>query len=160
MKQSPEEKNQLNRMLPSKFSGDGFLGSDKRTVNEIIADDLSTLEQINLSKERLAEMLELVFDKAKSYAGVGTEIAHGLIATHYESRGKIPSPFVGDGTFEKGEVVLCREATNEKIRITPLSIFLIKKYGFFQGSGAPYRINPRMAADLLSQLIQNQTHSY
>jgi len=40
MKETPEDKALEDRMGASKFSGEGFLGTDHRTVDQIVADDL------------------------------------------------------------------------------------------------------------------------
>ena len=44
MKETPQDKSLEERLGASKFSGEGFLGTDHRPVNEIIADDRRTLE--------------------------------------------------------------------------------------------------------------------
>jgi len=58
--------------------------------------------------------------------------------------GRIPSPFIGDGVFEKGEAELQDESSAQKFYITRLGIHLIEKYGFFQGHGSRYRIEPEL----------------
>jgi hypothetical protein len=63
--------------------------------------------------------------------------------------GRIPSPFQGDGVFEKGDIVVKNAATGEELVLTRLGLALIGKHGFFQGHGSRYRIDPERAAALL-----------
>jgi hypothetical protein len=65
-----------------------------------------------------------------------------LTATWHEGMGRIPSPWPGDGVFPKGELELTDNRSGRSIRITPLSIHLIAAHGFYQGWGAPYRLEP------------------
>ena len=48
-----------------------------------------------------------------------------------------------------GEAVVEDAAAGVSFVITPLAIHLIEKYGFFQGMGSKYRIDPKIAADML-----------
>jgi len=152
MKRSPVEEQILTNLGPSKFSGEGFLGEDNRSLEEIIASDLRVLEASGLTKEQLVEALCDVYNRAKEAFGAAIEVASDVTAAYYESRGRIPCPFRGHGTFEKGEVVLVNLSTDQSLSVTSLSIHLIERHDFFQGVGAPYRIDPKMAAEMLNLL--------
>jgi hypothetical protein len=86
---------------------------------------------------------------AQKALGADILIRTGVTAKFYESMGRVPSPFQGDGVFEKGEVVLKDLQDDHGIIITRLGIHLIEKHGFFQGKGSPYRIDPLAAITLL-----------
>lgn len=148
MKETPEDKSLEDRLGASKFSGEGFLGTDPRPVDEIIADDLRTLERLGLPKERLLAALRDIFDRARAELGGEVAVRPGITAIAHESMGRIPSPFRGDGVFEKGEVVVAAPSGAGFI-LTSLGLALIEKHGFFQGRGARYRIDPARAAALL-----------
>ena len=148
MKETPEDKSLEDRLGASKFSGEGFLGTDPRTVDEIIADDLRTLDRLGLPKERLLAALRDVFDRARAELGGEIPVRPGVVAVAHESMGRIPSPFRGDGVFEKGDVVL-RSASGEELVLTALGLSMIEKHGFFQGRGSRYRVDPARAAALL-----------
>jgi hypothetical protein len=152
MKLSPQEKMKFDRLLPSKFSASGFLGNDARTVEEIISEDISALKAFNVTHEDVALFLKDIHQKARAAFGNGIEITQSVTATHFESRGKIPSPFVGDGVFEKGETVVENKKIKLQFSITDLSIMLIDKHAFFQGKGSPYRIEPSVVAELIKSL--------
>ena len=148
MKETPEDKSLEDRLGASKFSGEGFLGTDHRTVDQIVADDLRTLERLGVSKAQLAAALRGILEKARGALGGEVEIRPGLIAVAHESMGRIPSPFRGDGVFEKGDVVVTAKS-GEGFILTSLGLALIEKHDFFQGHGSRYRIDPAQAVALL-----------
>lgn len=152
MKRSPDESNLFGNFGPSKFSAGGFLGSDPRDPEEIVAEDARVLERAGIDAAAAARALEAVFDRARAAMGAGVEVMAGVTAHYYESRGKIPSPFRGEGLFEKGEVVVRGLPGAGEIVITRLSIHLIARHGFFQGRGQRYRIEPEAAAALAAGL--------
>lgn len=144
MKLSPEEQERIKLFSPSKFSADGFLGNDTRQLSEIIAEDEEMVSSLATTCEEIADHLESVFNKAESTFGDPVEIKPGINATFHEARGKIPSPFRGDGVFQKGETVITDSTSNTGIVITRLGIDLIRRHHFFQGRGSRYRIEPEL----------------
>jgi hypothetical protein len=149
MKETPADKSLEERLGASKFSGEGFLGTDHRPVDEIIAADLRTLHDLGLPVSRLHAALREVFEKARAELGGEVAIRPGVTAVAHESMGRIPSPFQGDGVFEKGDVVLTDSATGEELVLTALGLSMIEKHHFFQGHGSRYRVDPARAARLL-----------
>ena len=149
MKQSPSDKELAGKLKPSVFSARGFLGSDVRPVDEIIGDDLRALARYRIPKETVAKALEEAYEKARAVFGAEVTLRPGVTVVFHESMGRVPSPFVGDGVFEKGEAVVTDKKQGQSLIITPLGIHLIKKHGFFQGKGSRYRINPVDAIEIL-----------
>jgi hypothetical protein len=140
----PKEKSLRQLLGPSQFSSEGFLGTDVREPEEIIKEDLAALQQRGATKEKIASALRDVYVKAERAMGNSVRISEKITAIHQEARGRIPSPFPGDGTFQKGQVLLSDEGSGRSMLITPLSIHLIEKHGFFQGKGSKYRIEPEI----------------
>lgn len=149
MKESPSEKELRERLGPSKFSGEGFLGNDTRPVIEIISTDLALLEKTGITAVQIADLFTEIYNKALKGFGAEVEILPDVYGKYNESMGKIPSPFPGEGVFRKGEVTVTDKKSGYEIVITPLSIHLIQAHGFFQGRGSRYRIEPEKAAGLL-----------
>ena len=149
MQLSPQDKNLLERLGPSKLSGSGFLGHDRRPVEEIVADDLRTLEQRGVNLETFVDRLTRIYRTAGSAFGGEVGVGPGLTAVWYDAKGEIPSPFRGDGRYEKGEAVVEQKSTGKTFIVTALSIHLIERFGFFQGRGSRYRIDPATVIDLL-----------
>ena len=134
---------------PSKFSKDGFLGADPRSPEEIIAADRETLAGLGIDNKKIASALRGAYVAAERALGNPVALGEGVGAIHREARGRIPSPFAEDGTFQKGEAVISEKSSGVSFCVTPLSINLIEKHGFFQGKGSPYRIEPDLAARIL-----------
>jgi hypothetical protein len=133
----------------SKFSAQGYLGTDTREPEEIIKDDLKTLARLGIDKKKLVAALRTAYDAAERALGNPVEISAGVTAVHHEARGRIPSPFPEDGVLPKGEVVITDKKSGETFIITPLSIVLIERHDFFQGEGSPYRTDPEVAGRIL-----------
>lgn len=150
MEHSSSEQDFKTLLGPSKFSAEGFMGEDSREPGRIIADDLEELRKTGVEKSALVSALREVYEKARSALGNPVRVTDHLTAVHYESRGKIPSPFSGDGLFPKGEVDLEDGSTGKKATISALSIHLIEKHGFFQGRGSRYRLEPGEIVRMLS----------
>ncbi len=135
-------------LRPSKFSGSGFMGDDPREMEEVISDDASTLEKLGITRQDIVSSLKLIFKKAEKELGDPVTITKDLTAEYISCRGKIPSPFPGEGAFTKDMVQVTSNRGDVKFYITPLSIHLIEKHGFFQGKGSPFRIEPEYIAGL------------
>ncbi len=149
MKKSPRDQDLASLLGPSKFSADGFLGDDPREPDQIIADDMRELEKTGVEKTTLVSALRDVYRKAETALGNPVKITDHLTAEYIESRGKVPSPFRGDGMFQKGEVDLKDDSTGKSVIFTALSISLIEKHDFFQGRGSRYRLEPAEIVELL-----------
>jgi hypothetical protein len=144
-----ETKTLTELLSPSKFSKDGFLGMDTRTPEEIIKADRETLAGLGIDNKKITTSLRSAYVAAERALGNPVELAAGVSAVHHEARGRIPSPFSEDGTFQKGETIVSDKSSGISFCITPLSINLIEKHGFFQGKGSPYRAEPDQAARVL-----------
>jgi hypothetical protein len=144
-----ESKSLAEILGPSKFSKDGFLGTDSRNPDEIIAADRVLLAGLGIDNKKIASALRSAYVAAERALGNPVELGPGVSAAHHEARGQIPSPFQEDGAFQKGETVVSDKSSGISFPITPLSISLIEKHGFFQGKGSPYRIEPDAAVQIL-----------
>ncbi|MGC9364940.1 MAG: hypothetical protein ACP5FZ_10275 [Fidelibacterota bacterium] len=149
MKESPRDKSLSSNLQASKFSADGFLGSDQRPVDEIIADDLRQLEEIGRTLDEAVQLLNDAYERSREGLGKDVTLLPGVTGRFYESMGRIPSPFRGDGVFEKGEAVITDEYSGNSLIITKLGIHLIEKHHFFQGVGSRYRIEPQQVFQIL-----------
>ena len=145
MKRSPQDQKLIHNLEPSKFSKEGFLGTDTRSLEEIIADDLRVLMDSGVTKQSLVKELKEVYQRAKQAFGAEVAVKEKVKAVFHESMGRIPSPFCSDGLFEKGEVVVIDQTSNLSLVITSLGINLIEKHDFFQGKGCRFRIDPFVA---------------
>jgi hypothetical protein len=145
--------NNLRKLLgPSQFSAEGYLGSDGRNPEEIIEEDEAEMRRLKTTKEKIGLALREAYVKAERALGNPIKMFDTITLCHDEARGRIPSPFPGDGAFQKGQVKVSDASSGQTFLITPLSIHLIEKYGFFQGKGSKYRIEPEFAARLVQEM--------
>jgi hypothetical protein len=126
-----------------------FLGSDSRTVEQIVAHDAATLASLGTTCQQMAEVLEKAFLAVRAGLGTSVSLSPTLTGIFHDAMGRVPSPFLGDGVFEKGEAVIVDQATGERLVVTRLSIHLIRAHGFFQGRNSIYRVEPSVAAAML-----------
>ncbi len=148
MKKSPEDQRIIERMQPGVFCLDGFLGSDRRSLGEILDADNSIVIGLGVTHQQIAAVLEGVLDRAVAACGGPADVADGIVAEFHEAMGRIPCPF-GDGVYHKGEVVLTDRETGNQYHFTPLSVHMIAEHGFYQGVGSAYRIEPDLTCSLL-----------
>lgn len=152
MKQDPALRDVMGRLAPGVLTRAGFLGNDARRLEDILDADRAVLAQASVSPEDLAARLKALYDRARAGLGAPVGLGDGIIGMYREAMGRVPCPWRGCGVFEKGEVVLTDTRTGETLRLSTLGIHLIGAHGFFQGRGAPYRIEPSRAVWLVRRL--------
>ena len=150
MKQSPGERRITERMAPGILSRDGFLGTDRRPLSEIIDADFAEVTRLGTTHEALARELARVLDSAAAAMGATVAVRANCTARHRDAMGRIPCPFGGYGVFPKGEVELSDADTGEIVLFTPLSVHMVAEHGFCQGRGSRYRLEPAALVRLLS----------
>lgn len=134
-------------MRPRHLSGAGFLGPDEALL-DILAADNDTVLGAGLTHQQLADFLEY-FEKARSYA-----LSHvGVNPEHFEFRGKLfehttlssrgyqGSPFQDDTTTNTDHTLVSVE-NGLSINYSGLIPIMAGRYGFYEGKGTPYRVDP------------------
>ena len=155
MKQDPYIRAIVERLAPGILSKTGFLGSDPRPLEEILDADQSAVARLGTTHEKLAQKLQLVFDRARLTLGRIVQINDRLAALYRDAKGRIPCPWGRCGTFAKGQIELIDASTAKQFIYTPLGIHMIKAHGFYQGIGSPYRFTPAQIYRLLGELARN-----
>jgi len=149
MKQSPHTRRIAERMAPGVLARDGFLGPDRRRLEEILEADRSAVVGLGTTHEALAAALDGAFAAARDALGRSVDLGGGLAAVYREAMGRIPCPWGGCGAFPKGEVELTHAPSGETLLLTALGIHLIASHGFYQGRGTRYRVEPAAVVRLL-----------
>ena len=144
MKLSPTDKIIQDKMKPGILTADGFLGNDKRSFRDIIAEDMKVVNTFDRTLENIAERMQYLMEKSfLSYDS--SIIVDGKYEVEYNSyRGVLLSPFPQAGRFGKATVKVTNMKNHYTVVWTPLHVHFIRDYGFFEGKGSKFRIDPEI----------------
>ncbi len=147
MKENPAETLIRQRMAAGILSNDGFLGSDQRTLGDIVAQDCDELQAAGISLGDLAGLLEQLQAAAEAGLETAVSLCGGKITVELiEVMGHIPCPFGCGQNACKGVITVT--TPDKTLRLAPMGIHLIRDHGFFQGKGSPFRLEPAEAIAL------------
>jgi hypothetical protein len=142
MKESPQNKKLEETLRSSKLVAGGFLGSDKRTVSEIIDADLTELSKSRYTIEQVADRMQEITNTAIAGLGTWVIIDKSRQAKVDEAKGKLPCPWPHLARFAKRITILRHAEFDETIMWSDLNIHLIAEHGFFEGKDSDFRIEP------------------
>ncbi|HUX20884.1 MAG TPA: hypothetical protein VMW69_06565, partial [Spirochaetia bacterium] len=143
MKQSPQLQKAQDNMAPGVITLDGFLGSDKRNLGDILSEDEAIVRRLGMTHEHIAHVMQAMRDAGMR--GLGELIA---VAPHFEVRvdsvrGKLPCPFQHPGIFPKTNITVKNKKKGSEITFTDLHIHLVNEHGFYEGRGSTFRLDPQ-----------------
>jgi hypothetical protein len=142
-------------MRPGRLSTAGFLGKDERLLDVLAADNRYVVEDLGLTHQQLARHLRLLGAvAAKEAVDAPKEIAyHGrrfrLRAVTF--KGFVKSPFE-DGTRTNCEATVENLGNGRKLTYSLLVPQMIERYGFYEGKGTRFRVEPRAVVEALDFL--------
>lgn len=146
----PEFKKAHDNMQPGVITADGFLGDERINLLRIIARDESAMEQLGISFDDSADRLEYLMNQGRKGLGEPVAIEQTWLVRTDEARGHLPSPFE-DGIFRKVNATVLRldGAKDRYLRVTALSLHLMRRWHFLQGKGAAFRLEPENLRTIL-----------
>ncbi len=149
MKESVQMKKIEARMAPGVISLDGFLGSDRRSLSEILAADEAEAARLSLSHRAIADRMRSL--REAGAAGLGEAVP---VAPHFEvrvdsDRGGLACPFGDKGGVRKTVTTVLNKKLGRSIRYTDLNIHMIEAHGFYEGKGSPFRLEIADLAQIL-----------
>ena len=134
-------------MRPGRASTKGFLGKDEKLLDVLAADNRYVVEGKGLSHQELAHHLHAMgavwLWQVKNKQEGQPFLYHGKkfqVAGH-ASRGFQPSPF-DDDTKSGSNVVVKNLSSGKEVGYGLLVPFMVEHYGFYEGHGTPYRLEP------------------
>jgi len=149
MKKSPQLEKLEEVLRSSKLVAGGFMGTDSRSVTEIIDADAAAVAKLGYTPGRLAHRMKQITDAAVKGLGTTVKIDDRIQAAVIEAKGSIVCPWPHPGHFHKRVTAVKSLDSARTSRWSDLNIHLIEKHGFFEGKGSPYRIEPNDLIELI-----------
>jgi hypothetical protein len=149
MKQTVQMQAIQEKMRPGVIVRDGFLGTDGRSLVEILTADEAEVMRLGLSHGDIAaRMIRL---REAGTAGLGELID---VPPHFEVRvdsvrGLLPCPFGDPGVFPKTNTTVRNLRLGRECTYTDMHIHMIGSHGFYEGRGSQFRLEPRDLAEVL-----------
>jgi hypothetical protein len=129
----------------------GFLGKDERLLDVLTADNRYVVDELGLTHQALARHLFVL-------AGIGSKFGDGEFRYHgrrfkvtgmdLASAGYQLSPF-HDETRANKEATVHNLENGKKVRYSLLVPHMIERYGFYEGKGTKYRVDPKAIVEVL-----------
>ncbi|HUT64575.1 MAG TPA: hypothetical protein VMZ05_00335 [Spirochaetota bacterium] len=149
MKQTVQLSRIQEKMKPGIITRDGFLGTDRRNLIDMLVEDDETVKRMDLTHATVAQrMIDL---RDAGLRGLGNFIN---VEPHFEVRvdsvrGKLPCPFGDPGIFQKTNTTVRNLKSGKEVTYTDLHIHMIGSHGFYEGRGSPFRLEPETLVSVL-----------
>ncbi len=142
-------------MRPGALSTAGFLGKEERLLDVLTADNRHVVEELKLTHQDLARpLLILGAVAARDAVKEPKEVVyHGkkfrVKATIFKAT--VRSPFE-DGTKTSCETTVENLGNGKKVTYSLLVPQMIERYGFYEGKGTRFRVEPRTIVEVFDFL--------
>jgi hypothetical protein len=142
-------------MRPGGLSTAGFLGEGERLLDVLAADNRYVVDERGLTHQELARPLRILGAVAVQHAVRepreityhGRKLKLRALLSHVFVR----SPFQ-DGTRTNCTVTVANLGNGKKLTYSLLVPQMIERYGFYEGKGTRYRVEPRAVLEVLDFL--------
>jgi hypothetical protein len=149
-------------MRPGASSTAGFLGADEKLVEVLAADNRRVVEELGLTHQELARHLHALatigWRQWKHEESNQPFLYHArrFKISVASTRGSQPSPF-GDGTESGSDATIENLDNGRKLKFGLLVPYMIERYGFYEGHGTSYRVDPQKIVEVLDFLKPKAT---
>jgi hypothetical protein len=132
----------------------GFLGPDEKLLDVLAMDNRTVVEELGLTHQELARHLHnlaaIGFWQQKHNREGGEFVYHGrrFKVVVLTTKGTQPSPFK-DGTTSGSDATVENLETGKKLEYALLVPMMIERYGFYEGKGTPWRVDPKQVVEVL-----------
>jgi len=143
-------------MRPGEASSKGFLGKDENLLDILASDNDLVLEELGHTHQELARHLLILAAIAEKGVKGESEITyHGrrLKLKLIAFRSVVLSPFE-DGTKTNKEVTVTNVKSGKTLKYSVLVPVMVERYGFYEGKGTPYRVDPNQIVEVLEFLAK------
>ena len=138
-------------------SDSGFLGKDEALLGVLAEDNRYVLEDLGLTHQTLAKHLHAMgtigFWQRDNNKEDAEFVYHGrkFKVKVETSKGYQLSPF-RDGTQTDSEATIHNLENGKKLQYSLLVPYMIERYGFCEGKGTPYRVEPQRIVEVFDFL--------
>jgi hypothetical protein len=141
-------------MRPGALSQAGFLGKGEGLLEVMAADNRYVVEELGLTHQELAKHLHVLgaigrrhFPQEAAFTYHGSTFKVKVVSSH----GYQDSPFK-DGTRTNSDATVQNVGNGKKLGFSLLVPFMIERYGFYEGKGTTYRVDPHQVVQVLDIL--------
>jgi hypothetical protein len=132
----------------------GFLGKDEKLLEVMAADNKYVVDELGLTHQELARHLHVMAAIGAKYNNQEF-LYHGrrfkVTGMDRATKGHQLSPFYDD-TKANQEATVHNVDNGKKIEYSLLVPHMIERYGFYEGKGTPYRVEPRKVLEVFDFL--------
>lgn len=142
MKQTADMQEIQDKMYPGKLTAEGFLGSDTRSLIDILMADDEIVSRLGTTHAEIADKMQQLTDIGKQMPEALIPI-DGIYAVQVdEYMGAIPCPFSDNYNAAKRNTLVKNLKSGAAVHWTDLSIHMIREHGFYEGIGSYFRLDP------------------
>jgi len=141
-------------MRPGALSTAGFLGQDESLIEVLVEDNRYVVDELGLTHQELAWHLRLLGylpNKESGFLYKGRRFRSEYVGY----LGSQQSPFE-DGTETNNETTIYNLDNGKEMWFSMLVPDMIERYGFYEGKGTKYRVDPREIVEVLDFLKDGQ----
>jgi hypothetical protein len=124
-----------------------YLRGDERPLQRIIDDDEAEVVRLGMDLVTITDKMKRLFEEGRKGFGDPVVVDEAYEVIVFEYRGSLPCPWMDQHAVPKAVVEARNLKTGQRVRFSLLSLHLIRNYGFFQGKGSPFRIDPSLLHD-------------
>lgn len=129
--------------IEEKLRQGNYLKDENRSLNRLLEDDAALIASLNMDMAFVISQLDMFYKEASEGLGEPVLLENSYEVLFREDRGKIACPW-GDKFFAPKAVVYARNIkTGATLRFSVLGLHMLKRHGFFQGQGSPFRLEPK-----------------
>ena len=153
------EKDMRPGALSKKFEGSrlGFLGPAEKLLKVLEDDNKYVVDELGLTHQELAKHLRIFGEigrRADDGRDKGSSFTYQGRKFHVQVRrykGVQDSPFF-DGTKTDSDALVKNVSSGEEMKYSLLVPHMIERYGFYEGKGTPYRVEPSRVLEVFDFL--------
>lgn len=143
MKQPPNMQKLEEILRSSKLVAGGFMGTDRRSVSEIIDNDMFELAKLKITVEKIVGRMKDITNAAIPALSSWVQVDCEIETKVEEAKGLLSCPWPHPARFAKRVTYVRNMESGQSIKWADLNIHLIEQHNFFEGRGSSFRIEPK-----------------